>query len=87
MATARAVTPGTPIGLREASRKYRLDHSLLSRWARSGKVATVGDKLDEASLLAALAHYQPHKDNSLRHGHRNGKAITRPAPRSFIAGR
>ncbi len=78
MATAKGITPGTPIGIREAARKYRIDHSLLSRWAKGGKISTVLDgKLDESSLLAALAQYRPHRDNQVRNGKPTPKKATK----------
>jgi integrase len=36
----------------------------------------VGDKLDESSLLAALAQYQPHRDNQTRNGKQSRQKAT-----------
>ena len=65
---------GTPIGVREAARKYGMDPGLISRWAAKDKGAILkassgpGDMalIDEAWLQGRLRDYEPHRDNAGR---------------------
>lgn len=63
------VRPGTPITLREAARRYDLQHGTLGRWARRGLVVVLSQSsgrgfacvLDEASVesIARVYHLDP----------------------------
>ncbi len=57
--------PGTAIGMREAERKYGVDHSLISYWKRTGKIVVLRertaewerDALDERSIMLRAQEY------------------------------
>ena len=57
--------PGTAIGMREAERKYGVDHSLISYWKRTGKIVVLRertaewerDALDERSIMLQSQEY------------------------------
>ncbi len=63
------VRPGTPIILREAARRYDLQHGTLARWARQGLVIVLSPSkgrgytcvLDESSVkaIAQVYHQNP----------------------------
>jgi predicted site-specific integrase-resolvase len=67
---------GTPIGVREASRKYLIPHQTITRWIEKGYIKTLGEQtvqggrkllLDEADVAycAAFYHDDPRQGKKL----------------------
>ena len=91
MVTRIRVSPdpsGVILGVRNAAKKYNIDHAVIVRWIKKGEVKLAGPSepgapqpIDEGSLRKRVAAYTPHQDNNKR----RHRSRTIPEARVFSA--